>query len=324
MTASSAYRSFTVAARCGLFVVAAALGFAQSGSDEIHSLQVRPNVYMLVGAGGNITALVGADGVLLVDTGLARNSDKVIAAVKKLSDKPVMYIVNTHIHADHTGGNEKIAATGSFPTGGNVAGDLADAGKGAEIFAHENVLERMSAAKAGVPVAAQPTETYHTEDLRLSPTFHFGEAVQLIHIPSAHTDGDSLVYFRRADVIATGDIFTPDGYPFIDLESGGNVNGVIAGLNKILDIAFPDFRLEGGTMIVPGHGRLCDIADVAYYRDMVTIVRDRVQDQIKKGKTLEQIKAAKLTIDYDPRYGTSPGSTDRFIEAIYKSLTQKK
>jgi len=318
MTRNSLVRSFTLA------VLAAAAAFAQSSADEIHTLQVRPNVYMLVGAGGNITALVGADGVLLVDTGLARNAGQVLAALRKLSGKPVMYILNTHVHADHVGGNETIAATGSFPTGGNVAGDLADAGQGAAIYAHENVLERMSKPQSGFSFKAQPTETYHTDDLRLSPAFHFGEAVQMIHIPSAHTDGDSLVYFRRADVVVTGDIFTPGGYPFIDLESGGSVNGVIAGLNKILDVAFPDFRLEGGTMIVPGHGRLCDIADVAYYRDMVTIIRDRVLDQIKKGKTLDQIKAARLTLDYDPRYGTVPGSSDRFLEAIYKSLTQKK
>ena len=139
-------------------------------------------------------------------------------------------------------------------------------------------------------------------------------------MPAAHTDGDSLVYFRHNDVIATGDVFMTTAFPVIDLERGGSINGVVDALNKILDIAFPEFRLEGGTLIVPGHGRVSDSADVAYYRDMVTIVRDRVQDMIKKGMTIEQVKAARPTRDYDPRYG----SPDAFVEAAYKSLSMRK
>ena len=304
-------------------VFAAALCLMASGlaaAQEIRTLQVRANVYMLSGAGGNITVLVGADGVLLVDTGLARMTGNVMAAVRKLSDKPVLYIVNTHFHPDHVGGNEKIAASGRTLTGGNVAGDLADAAEGAAVFAHENVLNRMSAGPAPAPTRALPTETYHIDQLRLSPQFHFGEAVQIVHQPSAHTDGDSIVYLRRADVIAAGDIFSTDRYPEIDLQNGGSIHGIVDGLNRILDLAFTEFRLEGGTMIVPGHGRLCDSADVAYYRDMVTIVRDRIQDLIKKDKTLEQVKAARPTLDYDPRYGKG----DAFVEAVYKSLSQKK
>src|SRR5579863_1774741 len=302
------------ACAAALCLIAAGLAAAQ----DVRTLQVRANVYMLSGAGGNITVLVGADGVLLVDTGLASMTDKVMAAVRKLSDKPVLYIVNTHFHPDHTGGNEKIAASGKTLTGGNVAGDLADAAEGAAVFAHENVLNRMSAGPSPAPTRALPTETYHIDQMRLSPQFHFGEAVQILHQPSAHTDGDSIVYLRRADVIAAGDIFSTDRYPEIDLQSGGSINGIVDGLNRILDLAFPDFRLEGGTMIVPGHGRLCDSADVAYYRDMVTIVRDRIQDLIKKDKTLEQVKAARPTLDYDPRYGKG----DAFVESVYKSLIQ--
>ena len=135
-----------------------------------------------------------------------------------------------------------------------------------------------------------------------------------------------MVYFRGSDVIAAGDIFRMDGYPIIDIERGGNIQGVIDGLNRILDMSIAEFRTEGGTMVIPGHGRLTDSADVAYYRDMVTIIRDRIQDMIKKGMTLQQIKAAKPTQDYDPRYGsnTGPYTTDMFIEAVYQSLIQKK
>ena len=301
----------------GSLLLTATFAICQPAAD-VRSLPVRSNVYMLSGAGGNITALIGPDGLLLVDTGSAPMPDKVLAALRKLSDKPVLYIINTSADADHTGGNEKIAATGKTLTGGNVAGDIADAAEGAAVFAHENVLNRMTAAKASF--RALPTETYHIDQMRLSPMFHFGEAVQIVHQPAAHTDGDSVVYLRRADVIATGDIFNTDRYPVIDPQKGGSINGVIDGLNRILDLAFPEFRLEGGTLIVPGHGRLCDSADVAYYRDMVTIVRDRVQDMIKKDKTLEQVKAARPTSDYDPRYGKG----DAFVESVYKSLRQKR
>jgi cyclase len=143
--------------------------------------------------------------------------------------------------------------------------------------------------------------------------------VQLFHQSGAHTDGDTMVWFRGSDVVSTGDIFRTDIYPVIELDKGGHVQGIINGLNHILQIAVPEFRLEGGTMIVPGHGRLCDSADVAYYRDMVTIVRDRVQDAIKRGLTLQQTKSAGLTHDYDRRYG----SPDAFVEAVYKDLSAK-
>ena len=148
----------------------------------------------------------------------------------------------------------------------------------------------------------------------------------MFHVPAAHTDGDSLVYFRRHDVLAAGDVFSTISYPVIDLDRGGSINGVVDALNLILDVAFPDFRLEGGTLVIPGHGRICDSADVAYYRDMVTIIRDRVQDMVKKGMSIEQVKAARPTSDYDPRFGSTSGAwtTDMFVEAVYKSLTAKK
>jgi glyoxylase-like metal-dependent hydrolase (beta-lactamase superfamily II) len=298
-----------------------------NASGEIRVTKVREHLYMLSGAGGNITALEFPEGVTLVDSGRAEMSDKVLAAVRTLSTKPIRYIINTHVHPDHVGGNEKIGATGHQITGGNVAGQLADAAEGAEIIAHENVLERMTApsVKPAVPVAMTPGTTYHEDHLKLS-TFYHGDGIELFYAPSAHTDGDTMVYFRRNDVLVTGDVFSTTSYPVVDVERGGSINGEIAALNRILELAFPDFRLEGGTLIIPGHGRLCDSADVAYYRDMVTIIRDRVQDMIKKGMTLEQVKAARPTRDYDGLYAnTSGGSTpDMFVESVYKSLTLKK
>jgi glyoxylase-like metal-dependent hydrolase (beta-lactamase superfamily II) len=180
--------------------------------------------------------------------------------------------------------------------------------------------------EAAAPERAWPNETYHRDGMKLSMRYHGGEPIQLIYAPAAHSDGDSIVWFRSANVISTGDVFMTTTYPIIDVAHGGSINGEIDGLNKILELSFPEFRSEGGTMIIPGHGRLCDLADVAYYRDMLTIIRDRVQDAIKKGQTLEQVKAARLTRDYDGRYGATSGpwTTDMFVDAVYKTLSAKK
>lgn len=323
-------------------VCLAAAGALAQQTPDVHILHVRKNIYMMVGAGGNITLSAGPDGVLMVDSGAAQMTDKVLASIRQLGQqiatdgappKPIQYILNTSARPEHTGGNEKIAKAGKTFTGGNVAGDLrglgeADPEEGAQIYAYQNVLNRMSAtlppaARGKLPVtitppAAWPAVTYDTDVLNFSHFFN-GEGVQLIHEPDAVTDGDSMVYFRGADVLATGDIFLTDRYPVVDLERGGSLQGIINSLNHILDIAVPEFRLEGGTMIVPGHGRLCDSADVAYYRDMVTVLRDRIQDQIKKGKTLAEVKEAGLTKDYDGRYG----SPDTFLDAAYRSLSKK-
>ena len=290
---------------------------------EVHLLHVQGKVWMLVGAGGNITVQVGDDGVLVVDAGLAGTTDKVYAAIRSLSDKPIRYIINTHLHADHVGGNEALAKLGSTIAGGNVVGDIgASAGNQATVIAAQEVLDRMSQPDGNRPPAPQgawPTETYTTPERKM---YFNGEGLLLTHVPHAHTDGDTIVFFRRSDVISTGDIFTTTNYPVIDMNAGGNIQGIVAGLNHIVDLCIPVYGQEGGTLVIPGHGRLSDIGDVINYREMATIVRDRVQDMIKKGLTLEQVKAAKPTRDYDPVYGATTGfwTTDMFVEAVYKSL----
>jgi cyclase len=309
-------------------LVALTLGstLAQQSSGGIEILKVQGNVYLLTGAGSNVTVQVGDTGVLVVDTGVAERADQVVAAIRTLSDKPIQYIVNTHMHPDHTGGNDTVRKAGLTYVGANVTGNLRDAGVGAQVYAHDNVLLRMSAPtgqRGDVPFGSWPTETFRSGRKQL---FFNGEAVEVIHQPAAHTDGDSLVFFRRSDVVATGDIFVTTSYPFIDLERGGSIQGEIDALNRILELTVVGFQDEGGTYIVPGHGRICDQPDLLEYRDMVTIIRDRVQAAIGKGMTLEQVKTAGLTKDYDGRYGAKSGfgTADRFVEAIYRSLTAKK
>ncbi len=280
---------------------------------EEHILPVQGGVYMLVGAGGNTTLQVGKDGVLLVDTQFAPLAPKIMAAVRTLSAMPVRYIVNTHMYPDHTGGNGAIAKLGG---GGAIP----------RIIANDHVLNRMTAppaaGQAAVPESDWPNDEYFTP----SKDFFFnGEAVIVYHMPAAHTDGDSIVFFRRSDVISTGDIFTPETYPVIDLARGGSVQGIIDALNRIIELTVPAKYQEGGTYVIPGHGRLCEEADVVEYRDMVTIIRDRIQDLIRKGKTLDQVRAARPTLDYDTQYGggATGSGTERFVEAIYRSLGGK-
>jgi glyoxylase-like metal-dependent hydrolase (beta-lactamase superfamily II) len=284
--------------------------------DVVQATHVQGKVYMLSGAGANITAQIGDEGVLLVDTGAAGLSDKVLAALRQLTDKPIRIVINTHVHPDHVGGNEPIAKIGQW-FGGNAPGNFGLPTTSARVIAHEQVLTRMSAPvgqTAPSPFGAWPTETFFTTDKEL---FFNGEAIQLLHQPAAHTDGDIIVFFRRSDVVSAGDLFTTTSYPVIDAGSGGTIQGFIAGVNHILDVTIPEDKEEGGTYVIPGHGRIADEADVVEFRDMATIVRDRVQDLIRKGMTLAQVKAAKPTLDYDRRYG----SPDAFLESLYRDLT---
>jgi glyoxylase-like metal-dependent hydrolase (beta-lactamase superfamily II) len=306
----------------GVNIPRAAAVAQQAADNDLHVLPVQGGVYMLHGPGGNSAIQVGKEGALLVDTQAPEFSSRLMAEIRKLTSRPLRYIVNTHVHPENTGGNEALAKFGSTLTGGNVA--RFEAGFPATIVAHENVTARMSAPDGGrpaAPSAAVPADTYFGE----SKDFFFnGEAVMIYHAPAAHTDGDSIIHFRRSDVLVTGDIFTPHQYPVIDVARGGTIVGLIAALNRILDLTVPAAKQEGGTMVIPGKGRLCDEADVVEYRDMLTIVRDRVQDMVNKGMTLEQIKAARPTQDYDPLYGvtTGPWTTDLFVEAVYRTLKQ--
>jgi cyclase len=294
---------------------------------EIHSLRVQGDVYMLVGDGGNIAVQVGEQGALVVDTGKGQLADKVIAAIRKLTDKPIQFIVNTSFHSDHTGGNLKIRAAGSDPSlaGSFFPGQFADAGVGATIIAHQNVQNRMSAPTGKVaptPADGWPSDTFLQGRRR---KYYNDEGVDIIWEPKAVTDGDTIVHFRRADVIVTGDIFSTTQYPFIDVANGGSIHGEIAALNHILDKTIYKHEGEGGTLIIPGRGRVCDEYEVSEYRDMLAIIRDRVQAMIDKGATPEQVKAARVTVDYDDRFGATSGpwTTDMFVEAVYTSLKRK-
>jgi glyoxylase-like metal-dependent hydrolase (beta-lactamase superfamily II) len=273
--------------------------------NEIATVHVQGNVYMLVGGGANVAVQIGDEGVLVVDTGATVARDKVLAAIRKLSTKPIRWLINTSADPDHTGGNETVSQAGQ-----TVNGNPAD------IVAYEGVLARMT--ETNRPVTERPLKTYF-EDSR---DFSFnGEAIFLHHF-NGHTNGDSIVYFRGSDVVVTGDMFLTTVFPTIDSQAGGTLEGLIAGLNKVLDITVPKYLQEGGTYVIPGHGRISDEADVLEYRDMVVIIRDRIQDGIKKGMTLEQVKAARPALDYEGRYGADSGA--KFIETVYRILSEKK
>jgi cyclase len=295
---------------------------------QIHVLPVRGRVSMLLGAGGNITVAAGDDGVLLVDTGAAAMSDKVLAAVRSIAPRGVIrYIVNTDEREDFTGGNDKLALAGNtirfrVATDPRVSDALTK--DRASVISFVSVLDRMSAPTGKVAPRSEdawPDDTYSTAQKKL---YFNDEPVLIMHVPST-TDGNSIVHFRLDDVVSVGDLIDMTSYPFIDVRAGGSINQIVEGLTRLLDLTVPDTKTEGGTLVIPGRGRLLDQSDVAYYREMIAIIRDRIQDGIKRGLTLAQIKAAKPTLDYDPRFGHTTGAwtTDMFIEAAYRSLGGK-
>ena len=283
---------------------------------DIQILPVQGSVYLLAGAGSNITVQVGPDAVMVVDSNEAAMSPKVLAAIRTLSSAPIRYIVNTSSDPDHVGGNEALAKSAE----GTVNAIL---GQGARVYAHENTFSRMANPRDGspaMPTAILPTDAFLASKKTLYVT---GEPVEMIHQPSAHTDGDLIVFFRKSDVVAAGDVFVLNGYPVIDTARGGSFQGVIDALNRIIDITIPEFNAMGGTRVVPGHGRIANEIDVVEYRDMLTIIRDRIQVIAEEGGTLQDVKAARVTLEYDGIYGltSGPWTTDRFLDTAFKELS---
>ena len=281
-------------------------------------LPVQRAVSMLVTPGGNVAVQAGEDGPLLVDAPAAAQAAAVVAAVRALSPKPIHTLITTNLH--NAAGNAALLQARSAPGAPAI-----------RVIAHENVLDRLVAAGPAAGTAAGGLRLNQVIELPINNTYFMprrdfyqnGEAIVVYHAPAAHTDGDSIVHFRGSDVVAVGDLFNPDVYPVIDVANGGSVNGLVAALNHILEITVPAKFQEGGTYVIPRHGRLSDEAEVVEFRDMVTIVRDRVRDQIAKGRTLAQIKAARPTLDYDPEYGgTGDSSADRFVESVFRSLSK--
>jgi len=295
-------------------------------------VQLRPEFYAIVGAGATIAVQVGPDGVVVVDTGSGERSADVVAEIRKITPRPIRYIINTSAHRDHVGGNDDLSKAGQsvIPTGG--LNEIGAAGGRAPILAEEHVQAAMTAPtgeQAPFPVGAWPTVTYSSDLMETQKDLYFnGEAIVTTYQPNAYSDGDSVVFFRRSDVVVTGEVYDPTRFPRLDLEKGGSIQGVIDALNRIIAITVPPIPLvwqEGGTIVVGAHGVIGHEADVVDYRDMVTIIRDRVQDGIKKGQTLAQIRQADPVKGYRRRFGTDSGpwTTNQFIEAVYKSLGGK-
>jgi glyoxylase-like metal-dependent hydrolase (beta-lactamase superfamily II) len=300
-------------------MIVGALAAAPGAQQPLRVLPVQGDVHMIAGAGMNVTVHVGKYGVLLVDTPSAAMAPQVLTEIRRLSSLPLRFIINTSVNADAVGGNAALAVPPGARGGGAPFGFVGL--NRASIIAHENVLNRLSNpadGTAATPAAGLPTSTYYL------PTMDFsnGEAVILYHAPNAHSDSDTIVLFRESDVISTGAIYTPGQYPVIDLARGGSVGGLVLALEQVLALAVPDGFESGGTQIVPGRGRISEETDVAEYRDMIVIIRDRVQDLITKKQTLEQVRAARPSRDFDAEYGASQADADRFVESIYRSLTQ--
>jgi len=307
----------------------------QAASDPLDLVQLRPNFYVIAGAGGNIVVQLGPEGVILVDSGSTNMSERVLATIRRLTPLPIRYIINTSMDADHVGGNDALAKAGltilagAIAAGAGLSDDLVTNSGRASVLAHENVLTRMSASEgqpSAVPFALWPTKTFA---FRQYSMYLNGEGIQVVHQPAAHTDGDTIVFFRRGDVIATGDIIDTTRFPFIDVKRGGTVQGEIDALNRLMDLSIHNLPLQwypDRTFLVPGHGHVYDKLDLLEYRDAITVIRDRVQDLIDEGKTLAQVKAANPTLGYRSQYGadSGPWTTDMFVEVVYHELAAKK
>lgn len=274
--------------------------------ETLDVIKVQGNVWMIAGAGGNIAVQAGDQGVVVVDTGAAGLTDRVLTAIRGISPRPIRYVINTSTAPQHIGGN---AVFGALP-GGSTAG--ATRGATPAVIAQENVHNRLAAD--GAPSSAWPTDGYFGP--RRSFTFN-GEAIDVIHMPRAYSDGDSAVYFRGSNVLVSGDLYTTVSLPMVNHALGGTYRGVLDALNALLDITVPDDLAEGGTYVIPGHGRLSDEADLVEYRDMAWQIHDRVKRLAADGRTLAQVKAARPVIGWEVRYGRPEWTPEMFIDAVY-------
>jgi cyclase len=318
----------TIGAIALAFCVAFTGPAAGQEGDGLDVVKVRKNFYMIAGAGGNIGVQIGSDGVVLVNSGSTQAADRVLAAIKKLTDLPIRYVINTDAGADFVGGNEKLAKAG-YTIFTNALGNAGFAsamtsGGAASILAHESVLNRMT--KDGYSNAAAPSEAFFgpRKPLRMND-----EGIEVLYQPAAHSDADSFVLFRGSDVVVTGDVMDMTRFPVLDLAHGGTIQGEIDALNRLIELTIaptPFIYKDVGTYVIPGHGRLSEQMEVVDYRDMVVTMRDRIADLMMQKKTLDQIKAARPALPYETRYGskTGPWTTDAFIEAVYKSLNAGK
>lgn len=289
---------------------------------QVETLHVQGKVYLVAGAGGNIAVQTGDDGVLMVDTGYEQMSGKVLAAIQKLSDKTLRTIINTTLMDSHTGANAVFVKVGRINQAGPGLGGRPNE---AELWGHANLLSLMTEiGEDKIAVGRWPPKVFSTRQR----DFHSNdEPVVMLHVPNAVTEGDTMVWFRKSDVIVSGELLNLASFPRIDLAHGGSINGVIEGLNMLLEIMVPKHNQEGGTMVIPGYGRIGDEHDVLEYRDMVTIIRDRVKAAVGKRMTLQQVKALKptATYEYEPRFNRDPAWTaEMFVEAIYRSLSEAK
>jgi cyclase len=292
----------------------------------LESIQIRPNVHVIFGAGGNVTVHVGEDGLVVVDSGSTEMAAPLLDAIKAISPRPIRVLINTSADLDHVGGNAIVGGAGI-----GLSPDPFGDGNHATVLAHENVLRRLSAlgtngTESAFPTKMLPNDTFTS---RYRSMYVNDDAVQVIRQTGAHSDSDVMVLFRKADVIATGDVLDLRQFPVIDVAKGGSIQGEIDALNRLLtEFIVPNMPLvlkPGRTLVVPGHGYVADYGEVVEYRDMVTVIRDTIQDLIGKGLTLEQVKAANPTKGYRGRYGadTGPWTTDMFVEAVFVGLSRK-
>ena len=294
---------------------------AAASSAALEVLQVRPSFFVVAGGGANVGVQVGEDGVVVVDTGSAAGAPNVLAAIARTSPKPIRYVIDTGPDADHVGGNEVISSAGEkLFAGGLPGGGQPNAASAADRIVPVVAVEGMLRHLAKSPAGLWPTEVfqYPRKQMYLNQ-----EAIEMVHQPAAHTDSDLFVFFRRSDVVMAGDVLDTRQFPVIDVARGGSIQGELAALNRLIELAVPSTPVvtrEAGTIVVSGHGRLCDHYDVVDYRDMLQIIRDRVRDLMKAGKSLADVKAAQPAKGYVGRYG----NPDRLIESIYQSLGKEK